>query len=198
MDNCGIDLHLKSSEAYVVDESGEASERARIPTTEASLRRWFGGRARMRICIEASGLSPWVGRVLAELGHEVIAANPQRVRLIAESTSMGTVNHDLTNSPGNTGTLQVAEVPLPRLSTRRRVPQPGCSRSSGRWPAQRRAGGAGTAMAVSSSSCARRVAPARCAPSLTTGGASGIAAAFASSCAAAAHRRCAWSAQPSR
>ncbi len=86
MDNCGIDLHLKSSEVYVVDESGEASERARIPTTEASLRRWFGGRARMRICIEASGLSPWVARVLTELGHEVIVANPQRVRLIAEST----------------------------------------------------------------------------------------------------------------
>lgn len=86
MDNCGIDLHLKSSEVYVVDESGEASERARVPTTEASLRRWFGGRAPMRICIEASGLSPWVGRVLTELGHEVIVANAQRVRLIAEST----------------------------------------------------------------------------------------------------------------
>jgi transposase len=86
VDNCGIDLHLKSSEVYVVDESGEASERARVPTTEASLRRWFGGRAPMRICIEASGLSPWVGRVLTELGHEVIVANAQRVRLIAEST----------------------------------------------------------------------------------------------------------------
>ena len=40
----------------------------------------------MRICIEASGLSPWVGRILTELGHEVIVANAQRVRLIAEST----------------------------------------------------------------------------------------------------------------
>jgi transposase len=40
----------------------------------------------MRICIEASGLSPWVARVLTELGHEVIVANAQRVRLIAEST----------------------------------------------------------------------------------------------------------------
>jgi transposase len=40
----------------------------------------------MRICIEASGLSPWVARVLTELGHEVIVANAQRVRLIAESS----------------------------------------------------------------------------------------------------------------
>ena len=86
MEHCGIDLHLKSSEVCVVDEAGEAMERAQIPTTEKSLVRWFGNRAPMRICIEASGLSPWVARVLAGLGHEVIAANAQRVRLIAEST----------------------------------------------------------------------------------------------------------------
>jgi hypothetical protein len=33
VENCGIDLHLKSSEVCVVDESGEISERAKIPTT---------------------------------------------------------------------------------------------------------------------------------------------------------------------
>ncbi len=44
MDNCGIDLHLKSSEVCVVDESGETNERAKIPTTEKSFVRWFGGR----------------------------------------------------------------------------------------------------------------------------------------------------------
>jgi transposase len=86
VEHCGIDLHLKSSEACVVDGAGVVSERARIPTTQKALRRWFGGREPMRICIEASGLSPWVGRILVELGHEVIVANAQRVRLIAEST----------------------------------------------------------------------------------------------------------------
>lgn len=86
MENCGIDVHGKSSEVHLVDEGGVVSERVRIPTTEKAFRRWFGGRKRMRICIEASGLSPWVGRILAELGHEVIVANAQRVRLIAEST----------------------------------------------------------------------------------------------------------------
>ena len=86
MDNCGIDLHLKSSEVCVVDEVGEIAERAQIPTTEKSFVRWFGNRPAMRICIEASGLSPWVARVLRGLGHEVIVANAQRVRLIAEST----------------------------------------------------------------------------------------------------------------
>jgi transposase len=86
VDNCGIDLHVKSSEICVVDEGGEIGERAQVPTTERSLERWFGDRPPMRICIEASGLSPWVARVLRGLGHEVIVANAQRVRLIAEST----------------------------------------------------------------------------------------------------------------
>jgi hypothetical protein len=86
VEHCGIDLHLKSSEVSLLDEAGAVSERARIPTTETSFRRWFGGREGMRICIEASGLSPWVARLLRDLGHEVIVANAQRVRLIAEST----------------------------------------------------------------------------------------------------------------
>jgi len=42
----------------VLDLAGAVSERSRIPTTETSFRRWLGGRKRMRICIEASGLSP--------------------------------------------------------------------------------------------------------------------------------------------
>ena len=58
MEHCGIDLHLKSSEVAVVNEAGELVERARIPTTEKAVRRWFGGREATRICIEASGLSP--------------------------------------------------------------------------------------------------------------------------------------------
>jgi len=86
VENCGIDMHMKWSEVWVLDEQGRMSERSRIPTTEAGLRRWFGERAAMRICIEASGQSAWVERILRSLGHEVVVANPQRVRLIAEST----------------------------------------------------------------------------------------------------------------
>lgn len=86
MEHCGIDLHAKSSEVAVVDENGEVSERARIPTTEASLRRWFGDRERMVICVEAGGVSAWAQRILTSFGHDVVVANPQRVRLIAEAT----------------------------------------------------------------------------------------------------------------
>ena len=86
MEHCGIDLHGKSSEVTVVDEVGELVERARIPTTEVGLKRWFGGRAPMRICLEAGGMSAWAERILVRLGHEVVVCNPARVRLIAEST----------------------------------------------------------------------------------------------------------------
>ncbi len=86
MENCGIDLHQKSSEVRLVDDEGEALERATIPTTEAAIRRWFGRRARMRILLEASGSSPWVARLLSELGHEVNVIDPRRVRWIAQST----------------------------------------------------------------------------------------------------------------
>jgi len=38
------------------------------------------------VLIESSGMSPWVCRLIKELGHEVVLVNPRRMRLIAEST----------------------------------------------------------------------------------------------------------------
>lgn len=69
-----------------MDEAGEIGERAKIPTTETSLGRWFGGREPMVVCLEAGGQSAWAERILGRLGHEVVVANPARVRLIAEAT----------------------------------------------------------------------------------------------------------------
>ncbi len=86
MEHCGIDLHQKSSQVSVVDDEGEILERATIATTEAAIRRWFGRRLRMRVVLEASGSSPWVARLLGELGHEVQILDPRRVRWIAQST----------------------------------------------------------------------------------------------------------------
>ena len=65
MEHCGIDLHLKSSEVCVLDEAGELVETARIPTTEAGLRRWFGGRPGMRIRPEA-GWVPGIANSTSE------------------------------------------------------------------------------------------------------------------------------------
>jgi transposase len=86
VEHCGIDLHTKSSEVAVIGEDGTFEEPARIPTTESSFRRWFGNREPMVICLEAGGQSAWAERILRSLGHDVVVANPARVRLIAEAT----------------------------------------------------------------------------------------------------------------
>lgn len=45
----------------------------------------FATRSRARVVLEVGTHSPWVSRLLEELGHEVLVANARRVRAIAES-----------------------------------------------------------------------------------------------------------------
>src|SRR5204863_5294615 len=45
----------------------------------------FGARARRRSALGVGAHSPWISRLLSELGHEVIVANARKVRLIGES-----------------------------------------------------------------------------------------------------------------
>jgi transposase len=40
----------------------------------------------MVICLEAGSQSAWAERILRDLGHDIVVANPTRVRLIAEAT----------------------------------------------------------------------------------------------------------------
>jgi transposase len=47
----------------------------------------FEGKGRMRIALEAGTHSPWISRLLMALGHEVLVANPRKLRLIAESNA---------------------------------------------------------------------------------------------------------------
>jgi transposase len=64
-------------------DSGEVIEEGRVRTTpEALRRRFFSEQRPLRIAIEAGTHSPWVSRVLEECGHEVLVANPRKVRLI--------------------------------------------------------------------------------------------------------------------
>lgn len=78
----GLDLGDRYSWLCVLDEDGEVVEEGRIQTTDAALRRWFGARATARVAIEVGTHSPWVSRLLKELGHGVIVANARHVRMI--------------------------------------------------------------------------------------------------------------------
>lgn len=81
----GIDLGDRTSELCVLDASGEVERRQRASTTEPRLRKLLGSFAPCRVVLEVGTHSPWVSRLVQELGHEVVVANPRKVRLIAES-----------------------------------------------------------------------------------------------------------------
>ena len=82
----GLDLGDRASSACVLDtRSGEELEQWRVRTTRAALARRFEGQPAMRVALEVGCQSPWVSRLLASWGHEVLIANPRRVRLIAHS-----------------------------------------------------------------------------------------------------------------
>jgi transposase len=60
----------------------------KLGTTPQVMREVFGSMPRCRIALETGMHSPWVSRVLSELGHEVIVAHARNVRLIGESRKM--------------------------------------------------------------------------------------------------------------
>ena len=81
----GLDLGDRSSCYCVLDENGEIIREQKIPTTPEGMQQAFGKMARSRIAMETGTHSPWVSRALTELGHEVIVAHAQKVRLIVKS-----------------------------------------------------------------------------------------------------------------
>lgn len=82
----GLDLGDRFSGVCLVDtDSGEIKREVRIKTTPAGLARQFEGGAPMRIALEVGTHSPWASRLLASWGHEVLVANPRRVRLISHN-----------------------------------------------------------------------------------------------------------------
>jgi len=78
----GIDLGDRFSFLAVLNDAGEVVERERLVTHTDSFERAFAARPAARIVIEASTHSRWVSSLLAELGHEVLVANPRRLALI--------------------------------------------------------------------------------------------------------------------
>jgi transposase len=81
----GLDLGDRSSSYCVLDENGEIVLEQKLATTPEAIQQAFGKMARSRIAMETGTHSPWVSRMLAALGHEVIVAHAQSVRLIVKS-----------------------------------------------------------------------------------------------------------------
>jgi transposase len=81
----GLDLGDRSSWYCVLDEAGSVLLEQRLSTTPKAMTEVFGAMPRCRIALETGMHSPWVSRLLSELGHEVIVAHARNVRLIGES-----------------------------------------------------------------------------------------------------------------
>lgn len=72
----GIDLGDTYSQLCVLDEEGEVIEESRVRTTEAAFRARFEAAEPGLAVMEAGTHSPWVSRLLKELGLEPLVANP--------------------------------------------------------------------------------------------------------------------------
>ena len=81
----GLDLGDRSSWYCVLDGAGEVLLEQKLSTTPKTMKEVFGGMPRSRIALETGVHSPWVSRLLSELGQEVIVAHARNVRLIGES-----------------------------------------------------------------------------------------------------------------
>jgi transposase len=85
----GLDLGTQWSHFAMLDRDGELSGNGKLRTTVRDFEELFKERERMRIVLEVGGQSPWISRLLNELGHEVIVANARRVQLIGKSRQKG-------------------------------------------------------------------------------------------------------------
>jgi len=81
----GLDLGDRSSCYCVLDEAGEVLLEQKVSTTPTAMKEIFGAMPGSRIALETGTHSPWVSRLLKELGHEPIVAHARSVRLIGES-----------------------------------------------------------------------------------------------------------------
>ena len=81
----GVDLGDRSSAYCVLNEAGEIILEHKLATTPEAMKQVFGSMPRCRMAMETGTHSPWVSRLLTALGHEVIVAHAQKVRLITKS-----------------------------------------------------------------------------------------------------------------
>lgn len=81
----GVDVGDRFSNYCAIDTNGEIVVQGRTTTTAGAIELEFKRVPAKVIAIEAGAHSPWMSRLLTTLGHEVIVANPRKLRLIYEN-----------------------------------------------------------------------------------------------------------------
>ena len=81
----GLDLGDRQSRYCILNADGEVVSERTLPTTKTGLSSLFEKMPSSRVALEVGTHSPWVSRQLAGYGHEVMVANPHKVKLISQS-----------------------------------------------------------------------------------------------------------------
>ena len=82
----GVDLGDRESHYCILDEAGEVVSHGKVATTKTGFGSWLEKMPGSRVALEVGTHSPWVSRLVSGMGHEVIVANPHKVKLITQST----------------------------------------------------------------------------------------------------------------
>lgn len=82
----GLDLGDRWAQRAQLDVRGGLLREDRLPMQREALLREFSSLPRCRVVLEAGTHSPWVSRLLQQMGHEVIVANPRKLALIYADT----------------------------------------------------------------------------------------------------------------
>ena len=118
----GIDLSDRTGKFYAIDDEGKKIAEGTIALRTPELEKWARSIAPTVMAIEAGTHSPWISRLLARCGHEVIVANPVKVALItqerAEDGSGGR------RVPGATGAVRSRAVVSDSASRRASADRP--------------------------------------------------------------------------
>jgi transposase len=75
----GLDLGDRWSNYCVLDEAGEVLLEQKLATTPEAMKQTFERIPRSLVALETGTPSPWLSRLLKELGHEVLVAHAQKM-----------------------------------------------------------------------------------------------------------------------
>lgn len=82
----GMDLGDKTHIAVVFDEEGNELNISKIINNKTALTKFFEPYRNANVAIEAGTHSPWISRLLGEMGINVYVGNPRKLRCIWDST----------------------------------------------------------------------------------------------------------------
>lgn len=81
----GVDLGDRQSVICVLDASGDVIEQSKVTTNKKAFKKYFDKYAGQLVAIENGTHSPWVSRLLKELGYQVLVGNARKLPSIWRS-----------------------------------------------------------------------------------------------------------------